>query len=86
MPVCPRCDVAYLDSETHKCEPTASQWAVGAGVVAGVVTGGAFGFVVCLFGFALASGGDAQSGLGALFIGTPVGAIIGAIIGWRAAR
>jgi hypothetical protein len=26
MPVCPRCDVVYLDGESHACVPKQSNW------------------------------------------------------------
>lgn len=82
MPVCPRCRVAYIEGESHACEPTASASTVAIGTLAGLVTGaicGALGLTV-LFGIV---SGSNLSGLVGILFGAPLGGIAGAIIGAR---
>jgi len=51
----------------------------------GSVLGGFFGFLISLFAAGL-TGGGAQSGLFAIFVGAPLGAAIGGVLGFRTAR
>jgi len=83
MPICPNCKVAYMDGESHTCLAK-SQSTLGA--LAGLVAGAALGFVVCLIPIFLFANGSAQAPLLAIFIGAPVGALVGAIVRGKAGR
>jgi hypothetical protein len=76
MPVCPRCDTAYLDDESHKCEPR-NRLGEALGIVFGTLLGALAGF--CL-DFLPQNGGT----LAAIFT-VPIGAVLGAVMGYRAA-
>src|SRR5262245_37224558 len=82
VPVCPRCHVAYLDGEIHKCVDGSSpglRALVGAGI-------GAIGGFLGLTVYYGVTTGSAQSGLVGIFLGGPIGAAIGAIVGAGSGR
>lgn len=85
MPVCPSCDMAYLDGERHSCTPRTRPLrlilAIGGGAIAGAVCGW-FSFIAV----ACNAYPDAQCGLIGPFVGAPVGAIVGGAIGVVIAR
>ena len=83
MPVCPRCGVAYLDTETHACARRTSLLLVFAMGAIGLIVGGAVGGQG-LATYCVAVG--TPCGEGALMTGVPFGALGGAALAMYAAR
>lgn len=84
MPICPRCSIAYLDGEQHRCEASPSLWPVAAGITLGAVLGATAGAVAITVVVYLA-GITRAAGALIYFVGPPVGAVIGIVAGIRAA-
>jgi len=77
MPVCRLCRASYHEGESHECEVRTNdvlRALVGAGI-------GAFIGLVGLTVYYGVTTGSAQAGLVGVFLGGPMGAITGAIIG-----
>jgi hypothetical protein len=87
MPVCPKCRIAYLPTESHRCPSRPDDWHVWFAGTVGALAGGAVGFVGTLFLSVLIGGDNPQVGLVALFVGAPLGGLIGFPLGawlmWR---
>ena len=84
MPICPNCDVAYLDGESHNCgDRTGERPSVNWSTLGGAVSGGIVGIVLVA---ALFAGlGEPWFIIKAVFLGAPFGAALGAVIGARRA-
>ena len=85
MPICPNCDLAYLDGESHHCGDRTDQrpsanWVTLGGAVSGAIAGIVLVTVVSI----MADGGPYPILLGLVF-GAPFGALIGALVGARRA-
>ena len=78
MPTCKICGTAYLDSERHVCVPKSNALSVLGIGIAGVVGGGFAGFFLLTVIFCGVYGGN-QCGLVGVFIGFPIGAVIGGV-------
>jgi hypothetical protein len=84
MPICPKCNTAYLAGEAHVCVPKSKPWAVAVGAVLGAMAGAVGGYLVLAAIFCVGFGGN-QCGLVAVFCGLPAGGVAGAIVGVRVA-
>jgi hypothetical protein len=82
MPICESCGVAYLDGEEHRCEPKAHPLGVLGVAIGGLVIGGVLGAMTLTVVFCLGFGAN-QCGVGGIFTGLPLGALVGAIVGVR---
>lgn len=78
MPVCGRCDVAYLEGETHQC---AGRRASMLGAAGGVVLGAVSGAILSFLAYVFATG--TRIGATVMLLGIPAGAILGAVWGSR---
>jgi hypothetical protein len=79
------CGTAYLDGERHVCVPKSSALSVLGVGIAGVVGGGVAGFFLLTVIFCGVYGGN-QCGLVGVFIGLPIGALIGGVAASIATR
>jgi hypothetical protein len=78
MPICPNCRIAYLDGEAHRCTRRTS---VG-GAVAGTLAGAVIGFLLATVGYGTITGSNLSCVVG-LFVGAPLGGLVGAVVGSR---
>jgi hypothetical protein len=87
MPICDRCEVAYLDREHHKCEAARGRKALSttSTTLAGAVAG-AVGCAILLAWVDLLFGWSSYPPLFGLLVGVPLGATIGAVAGGRRAN
>jgi hypothetical protein len=89
MPICPNCDVAYLDGESHKCGQTGGMsrfvvWRTLRGAACGAVGGLVLMTILC---DVIEGGRNIWCVLAGAVIGVPIGAAVGAVIaGRRASR
>jgi len=74
MPVCPRCRIAYLDTESHTCQRDASSRV---GPLGRTAVRAALGAVVATV---VAGALTANGHSGALVAGVPAGVIVGVLI------
>jgi hypothetical protein len=76
MAICPKCRTAYLDGESHRCDPKGSGII---GTLVGALAGAGCGVLLVIFAdVVFHSDGWAY---GAFYLGVPFGAIVGALIG-----
>jgi hypothetical protein len=89
MPICPNCQMAYLPGESHHCErdnrPTGQPLSPGWRAVAVACWGAGVGGVA-MFGLCMATNSFGPGCVVAgLISGAPIGACVGAVIGYRRA-
>ena len=77
MPVCPKCRTAYLDGESHECDPTGSGFIT---TLIGALTGAACGFLLVILAYVVFHSGE-WAYYGAFYLGIPFGVAVGALIG-----
>jgi MFS family permease len=80
VPICPKCDVAYLDGETHICPP--SRTARERGLLAAYVAGGVILGTVVATTLLVAWINDRPGGHFVLGLGPFFGAPLGGWAGW----
>jgi hypothetical protein len=80
MPICPRCNVAYLDSETHVCSGRHRTIWTTIVVIAAPVVGSVVATIAVIFG--VCPKGESLCGLFGPFIAFPVGAISGGVVSY----
>ena len=84
MLICARCSTAYLVQEGHKCQLSPSLVPAILGLVFGIVLGAAAGAWVAAT-LVVLSGGFPHAGAVVYFVAPPLGALVGSILGVRAA-
>ena len=80
MPICPRCEVAYLDGETHVCERRRRTLWTPLVVIGAPVIGGVAAVLVVVVG--LCPRGESLCGLFGPFIAFPAGALGGGVVSY----
>jgi hypothetical protein len=80
MPLCPRCNVAYIASETHVCSGRRRTLWTGIVVIGAPVVGGIVVTIAVVFG--ICPRGESFCGLFGPFIAFPLGAIGGGIVSY----
>ena len=85
VPVCPHCDVAYLDGESHRCggktrRPRSVVWVTLRGAAFGAVGGL---LVMTIFCDVVDGARNIWCVLFGAVIGVPLGAAVGALVGGR---
>jgi len=86
MPICPNCDVAYLDGESHSCGGTTGMsWSVVYRTLAGAACGavGGFALMTLILCDAIRGTRNIWCVLDGAMIGGPIGAAVGSVIAGR---
>ena len=85
MPICPNCDVAYLDEESHTCGGRAGEsWFIAWRTLGGAACGAIGGFVLMTILCDVIKGArNIWCVFAGAVLGVPVGAAIGAVIADR---
>lgn len=82
MPVCDRCRIAYMDGESHRCEKPTNAGLVALMAVCGFIVGAIAGFFVLTVAIGVLTQSN-LSGVAGIFVGAPIGGLLGARAGVR---
>ena len=85
LPICPDCDVAYLDGESHRCgdrtgAPPSANWITMGGALSGAIAG-----IVLVTTLSIMANNEPYPIILGVVFGGPFGAVIGALVAARRA-